>query len=213
MALMEIHTLPAGPIQTNAYLVLDREAGRAVLIDAPHGVWAGVSPALEEAGARLEALLLTHAHWDHTGDAAIIQATGVPVYAHEADRPLYENPSIQEPFSIPGIEIPVVRMDHAVAQGNQLEMAGQRIEVRHVPGHCRGNVLFHFPALSAAFVGDAIFAGSVGRTDFPGCSMAELERSIRTQIYTLPLETHLLPGHGPATTVARERATNPFVSG
>jgi glyoxylase-like metal-dependent hydrolase (beta-lactamase superfamily II) len=74
-------------------------------------------------------------------------------------------------------------------------------------------VLFHFPALKAAFVGDAIFAGSVGRTDFPGCSMTDLERSIRTQIYTLPPETRLLAGHGPATTVARERATNPFVSG
>jgi glyoxylase-like metal-dependent hydrolase (beta-lactamase superfamily II) len=210
---MEIQTLPAGPIQTNAYLVLDREAGRAVLIDAPHGVWSEVARALEEANARLEALLLTHAHWDHTGDAAVIQATGVPVYAHEADRPLLENPSIQEPFSIPGVEIPVVRMDHVIGQGDQLEIAGQHIEVRHVPGHCRGNVLFHFPALKAAFVGDAIFAGSVGRTDFPGCSMADLERSIRTQIYTLPPETRLLAGHGPATTVAREQATNPYVSG
>lgn len=213
MAVMEIHTLPSGPIQTNAYLVLNREGGRAVLIDAPHGVWEEVGPALGEAGARLEALLLTHAHWDHTGDAAIIQATGVPVYAHEDDRQLYENPGIQEPFSIPGFKIPVVRMDHSVAQGDRLKLAGQEIEVRHVPGHCRGNVLFHFPALGAAFVGDAIFAGSVGRTDFPGCSMAVLERSIRTQIYTLPPETRLLPGHGPATTVARERATNPFVLG
>lgn len=210
---MEIHTLPAGPIQTNAYLVLDRGDGRAVLIDAPHGVWEQVGPALAEAGARLEALLLTHAHWDHTGDAAIIQATGVPIYAHEDDRPLFENPNIQEPFSIPGSMIPVVRMDHPVAQGDRLKLAGQEIEVRHVPGHCRGNVLFHFPALAAAFVGDAIFAGSVGRTDFPGCSMVVLERSIRTQIYTLPLETRILPGHGPVTTVARERATNPFVSG
>jgi hydroxyacylglutathione hydrolase len=213
MARMEIHTLPAGPIQTNAYLVLDREGGRAVLIDAPHGVWDEIGPALADAGARLEALLLTHAHWDHTGDATIIQATGVPVYAHEADRPLYENPDIQEMFSIPGFAIPTVRMDHAVAQGDRLNLVGQEIEVRHVPGHCAGNVLFHFPALGAAFVGDAIFAGSVGRTDFPGCSMAVLERSIRTQIYTLPPETRLLPGHGPETTVARERATNPFVSG
>lgn len=210
---MEIHTLPAGPIQTNAYLVLDREAGRAVLIDAPHGVWEEIGPALAEAGARLEALLLTHAHWDHTGDAATIQATGVPVYAHEADRPLLENPEIQEMFSIPGYPIPTVQIDRIVAQGDKLELAGQSIEVRHVPGHCAGNVLFHLPALGVAFVGDAIFAGSVGRTDFPGCSMAVLERSIRTQIYTLPPDTRLLPGHGPATTVARERATNPFVSG
>lgn len=208
---MEIHTLPAGPIQTNAYLLLDSEAGRALLIDAPHGVWEEVGPSLAESGARLEALLLTHAHWDHTGDAPAIQATGVPVYAHEADRPLLENPAIQEMFSIPGYAIPTLRMDHTVSQGDRLTLAGLEIEVRHVPGHCAGNVLFFFPVLGAAFVGDAIFAGSVGRTDFPGCSMAELERSIRTQIYTLPPETRLLPGHGPPTTVARERATNPFV--
>lgn len=210
---MEIHTLPAGPIETNAYLVLDREAGRAVLVDAPHGVWEEVEPALAEAGAKLEALLLTHGHWDHTGDAAAIQATGVPVYGHEADRMFFENPAIQENFMIPGYELKAVRLDKPVAQGDRLELLGHAVEVRHVPGHCPGNVLFHFPALGVAFVGDAIFAGSVGRTDFPGCSMEELEHSIRTQIYTLPPETRLLPGHGPATTVARERASNPFVSG
>lgn len=210
---MEIHTLPAGPIQTNAYLLLDREGGRAVLIDAPHGVWDEVKPVLEEAGARLEALLLTHGHWDHTGDAAAIQEAGVRVYGHEADKPLFEDPRVQAIFSIPGYEIQPVKLDETVAQGSRLELAGQQIEVRHVPGHCPGNVLFHLPALGAAFVGDAIFAGSVGRTDFPGCSMDQLERSIRSQIYTLPPETRLFPGHGPATTVTRERASNPFVSG
>jgi glyoxylase-like metal-dependent hydrolase (beta-lactamase superfamily II) len=213
MGRMEIHTLPAGPIQTNAYLLLDRDAGRAILIDAPHGVWEEVGPVLAEAGAKLEALLLTHGHWDHTGDAAAIQATGVPVYGHEADRPLFENPALQEIFMIPGFTLSAVKIDKPVAQGDRLELVGHEIEVRHVPGHCPGNVLFNFPAFGTAFVGDAIFAGSVGRTDFPGCSMKELERSIRTQIYTLPPETRLFPGHGPATTVARERATNPFVSG
>ncbi len=85
--------------------------------------------------------------------------------------------------------------------------------MRHVPGHCPGNVLFYFPALKAAFVGDALFAGSVGRTDLPGGSSEVLKESIRTQIYTLPDETAVLSGHGEATTVGVEKKTNPFVRG
>jgi len=209
---MEIHTFPAGPIQTNAFLLLDREARSALLIDAPHDVLEDVDSLLKESGATLEALLLTHGHWDHTGDAGAIQARGVQVHAHEADRALFENPAVQAIFMIPGYDLAPVRIDHTVTQGQRLMLAGLEIEVRHVPGHCPGNVLFYFPALASAFVGDAIFAGSVGRTDFPGGGMAMLEKSIRSQIYTLPDETRLFPGHGPATTVARERATNPFVS-
>jgi glyoxylase-like metal-dependent hydrolase (beta-lactamase superfamily II) len=94
-----------------------------------------------------------------------------------------------------------------------LEVAGLRFEVRHVPGHAPGNVLFYNAEANAAFVGDAIFAGSVGRPDLPGGDWPQLENSIRTQIYTLPEGTVLYPGHGPVTTVARERATNRFVRG
>ena len=89
---------------------------------------------------------------------------------------------------------------------------GSDIEVRHVPGHCPGNVLFYFSDAGAAFVGDALFAGSIGRTDLPGGSFASLEKAIRTQIYTLPDETLVYPGHGPDTTVGAEKSTNPYVS-
>jgi glyoxylase-like metal-dependent hydrolase (beta-lactamase superfamily II) len=110
-----------------------------------------------------------------------------------------------------GIKVDPVAVDRWVAQGDRLTALGLEFEVRHVPGHCPGNILFQVGR--SAFVGDALFAGSVGRTDLPGGDRAELEASIRTQIYTLPDETKVYPGHGPATTVGQEKATNPHVRG
>ena len=208
---MRVHILPSGPIETNAFLVTESSRGEAVLIDAPHGVWDAVSPILEREGCQLIALLLTHGHWDHTGDAARVQGKGVPVYAHRADRPLIETPEIMTPFLIPGYDVAATRIDHFVEQGEHLKLLGHTVEVRHVPGHCPGNVLFYFPAARAAFVGDALFAGSIGRTDLPGGSFEQLATAIRTQIYTLPAETKVLPGHGPTTEVGSEMQSNPYV--
>jgi glyoxylase-like metal-dependent hydrolase (beta-lactamase superfamily II) len=106
-----------------------------------------------------------------------------------------------------------VKVDSWGAQGETFPALGTQVEVRHVPGHCPGNVLFYFAREKMAFVGDALFAGSIGRTDLPGGSLAQLARSIRSQIYTLPDDTAIFPGHGPATTVGRERLANPHVRG
>ncbi len=106
-----------------------------------------------------------------------------------------------------------IHVDHWVKQGDRFDALGTTVEVRHVPGHCPGNVLFYFAALSAAFVGDALFNGSIGRTDLPGGDFERLARAIREQIYTLPGDTAVYPGHGPKTTVADERAQNPYVAG
>lgn len=208
---VRLHVLPAGYIQTNAYLLTAADRGEALLIDAPHDVWRDVNQILTASNCRLVALLLTHGHWDHTGDAAEIQATGVPVYAHEADRALIETPEVMAPFSLPGVKLAPTRIDQLVTDGQIMELAGQSIEVRHVPGHCRGNVLFYFSALTAAFVGDALFQGGIGRYDLPGGDFDVLERSIRTRIYTLPAETIVYSGHGPETTVGVEMQSNPFV--
>jgi glyoxylase-like metal-dependent hydrolase (beta-lactamase superfamily II) len=193
--------------------VTDSEKGEAVLIDAPHDVWAKVEPLLAESKCKLVALLLTHGHWDHTGDAAKIQRTGVPVFAHEADRVLIETPEVMSVFLQPGITLEPAKIDHLVTQGQVLELMGCKIEVRHVPGHCPGNVLFYFSGEKVAFVGDALFNGSIGRFDLPGGDFPTLEKSIRTQIYTLPEETIVCPGHGGNTKVGHEMKSNPFVGG
>lgn len=210
---MEIQALPAGPIGTNAYLLTDAARGEAVLVDAPHDVWPEVQQLLRKIGCKLVALLITHGHWDHTGDAARVQRTGVPLYAHEEDRLFIETPEVMEMFAIPGLRLEAAKIDRVVQQGDTFELLGETVEVRHVPGHCPGNVLFYFQKTGAAFVGDAIFAGSIGRTDLPRGGFEMLERSIKTQIYTLPEATMLYPGHGPETDVATEKATNPYVRG
>jgi hydroxyacylglutathione hydrolase len=200
-------------LQTNAYLLTAPELGEAVLIDAPGDVWAEVAPILAKEKCRLAELWITHGHWDHMqGAAEAVAATGAKVRAHAADRMLLETPELMERLMRERLDLKPVKVDHWIAQGERLAALGAEAEVRHVPGHCPGNVLFYFSALGAAFVGDAIFAGSVGRTDLPGGDFAELERAIRAQIYTLPDTTVVFPGHGPKTTVAQERTHNPYVS-
>ena len=211
---MKLHVLPAGPIQTNAYLLTAPERGEAVLIDAPDGIWQEVEGILAAAKCRLGELWLTHGHWDHTqGGAEVVRRSGARVRAHPEDRVLIETPEVMERFMGERLNLEPIHVDHWVGQGERFEALAIGVEVRHVPGHCPGNVLFYLPALQAAFVGDALFSGSVGRTDLPGGDAALLERSIREQIYTLPPETTVFPGHGPKTTVGVERRGNPYVSG
>jgi hydroxyacylglutathione hydrolase len=210
---VNLHVLPAGPILTNAYLLTAPERGEAVLIDAPGGVWQQVEPILQQQKCRLIDLWLTHGHWDHTqGVAAVVGATGATVTAHRDDQVMIENPEVMERFLGEKLNLQPVRVDRWVGQGDRWEVLGTMVEVRHVPGHCPGNILFYFPALGAAFVGDALFQGSIGRTDLPGGSFEQLERSIREQIYSLPETTTVFPGHGPKTAVAEERTGNPYVT-
>lgn len=209
---MNIHVLPAGPIYTNAYLLTAPELREAVLIDAPDGILPLIEPILKRDDCQLRELWLTHGHWDHTqGAADVVQATGARVRAHRDDQTLIEHPETMEMFTIPGARLGAVKIDEFVAAGQRWPALGQTVEVRHVPGHCPGNVLFYFAAAKAAFVGDALFHSGVGRTDLPGGSLEVLERSIRDQIFTLPVDTVVYPGHGPETTVEAERETNPFV--
>lgn len=211
---MKLHVLPAGPIQTNAYLLTAAERKEAVLIDAPGEVWEDVARILRDEGCQLRELWITHGHWDHIqGAAEVVRRSGAQVRAHSADQILIERPEIMERFLGEELNLEPVHVDHWVSQGETFSALGLSVEVRHVPGHCPGNVLFFFPALSAAFVGDALFAGSVGRTDLPGGSHEQLTRSIREQIYSLPPATEIFPGHGPKTSVEVEKEGNPYVRG
>lgn len=208
---MKLHVLPAGSFHTNAYLLLAPERREALLIDAPEGIWSLVEPLLGKENCRLGELWLTHGHIDHTlGAAETVRRSRAKVSGHEADRKLFENPALMGEFAAGAALEPVV-VDRWVRDGERLSALGLEVEVRHVPGHCPGNVLFYFAARRAAFVGDALFQGSVGRTDIPGGDFATLERSIRERIYTLPDDTTVFPGHGGRTTIAAEKADNPFV--
>ena len=202
---VKLHVLPAGPIQTNAYLLTSAERGEAILIDAPGDVWADVAPILEAEKCKLTELWLTHGHWDHTqGGAEVVRATGAKVRGHKGDQTLYETPKVMSAFLAPGLKLEPIIVDHWVAQGDSFTALGTEIEVRHVPGHCPGNVLFYFKAGGVAFVGDALFNGSIGRTDLPMGNHEQLLAAIKAQIYTLPAET---------TTVGQEMASNPYVRG
>ncbi|MBE36913.1 MAG: MBL fold metallo-hydrolase [Opitutaceae bacterium] len=209
---MNLHVRPSGLIQTNAYLLTNPERGEAVLIDAPGEVWAKVQPILEAEKCELKELWITHGHWDHTqGAAEVVRETGARVIAHADDKMLIETPEVMNRFMEDKLKLEPVSVDQWVEQSEKLEALGAQVEVRHVPGHCPGNVLFYFSETGAAFVGDALFKASIGRTDLPGGDFEQLERAIREQIYTLPLKTIVYPGHGPVTTVKEERTNNSHV--
>ena len=208
---MQILTFQLGPLATNAYLLLPPRRKEAVLIDAPQGAFTAISPHLGD--RKLVAVLLTHGHWDHIVDAAACRGGGARVYAHSSDRLWIENPSLQATFMPPLAPIPPTRVDELLSQGQVLELAGLRVQVRHVPGHSPGNVMFYSRDLEKAFPGDVIMAGTVGRTDLPGGGWRDLEKSIKEQIYTLPPNTVLYPGHGQPTMVGAEKAGNLFVRG
>lgn len=208
---MKIHLLPSGPIQTIGYLLT--EGAEAVLVDAPGGILPKIQPLLTREGCALKELWLTHGHWDHTQDAAkVVRETGAKVRAHKDDQVLYENPAIMEERLGHKLGLEPVGIDHWMTQGDRFPALGREFSVRHVPGHCPGNILFYQAEAKSAFVGDALFKAGVGRWDLPGGDFDVLAKSIREQIYTLPDDTIVFPGHGPRTTVGAEKTGNPYVA-
>ncbi len=208
---MEIQVYSLPPIETNAYLFLNRQSGQAVLFDAPLNAWQEIEPKLKEAGCTLASVVLTHGHWDHILDVPVFNELGIPVYAHREDLDMIENPSKMAAFLVPGLSMKPGKVDHFLEEGQDFTLLGEPVEVRHVPGHCPGSLLFYFSGLKVTICGDAVFAGSIGRTDFPGCSSEQLLSSIKEKILTLPDDTTLCPGHGPTSSVGVERKTNPFL--
>jgi len=204
-----LQTLTVGPLQMNAYLVWSPATSEAILVD-PGAEPETLRAAVEATGCRLQHLLCTHGHFDHVGAAADLQRIwNLPLLCHPADEPLiHAMPQIQAAYGLPATKPP--RLASELAHRHDISFGDGSIGVYHVPGHSPGHVMFVLGG--DVLVGDCVFLGSVGRTDLPGASFAELSRSIREQIYTLPDTTRLLPGHGPPTTVGREKNTNPFVN-
>jgi glyoxylase-like metal-dependent hydrolase (beta-lactamase superfamily II) len=210
MSNIEIRTFVAPGFAENAYLVWHPGSASAVAVD-PGGDASAMADMLSSEGLWLEAILLTHAHLDHIeGVARLVRRTGAAIYLHPADAPLYQRAGVQAlQFGMHMDEPPPV--DHPLHHGQVLQAGGLTFQVRHVPGHSPGHVILYVEDAGSAFVGDVIFQNSVGRTDLPGGSFPQLIQGIRSQVFTLPDETTLYPGHGPATTVSHERATNPFL--
>jgi len=207
---IEAYELP--PIGTNCFLVSNMETSEAAVFDAPLNAAITVEKQLATRGLKLTGCYLTHAHWDHTLDGWRFNEMQVPCFGHADDRFLYEEPENMAAFSMPGLEMRPVRISQWLEDRERIELLGETVEIRHVPGHSPGSILFWFQQSQFAVSGDVVFRGGVGRTDFPGCSFEQLEASIRTSVFTLPDGTRLLPGHGPETTVGWEKENNPFVS-
>jgi glyoxylase-like metal-dependent hydrolase (beta-lactamase superfamily II) len=195
----------------NCYVVVDEQGGECAIVDP--GEEAGlILHKVRETGTKPVGIWLTHAHLDHVlGVAAVATATGVPVWLHPADRPLYEAVPDQAAWFGLGAPAAPPAPDHDFAHGDSLQVGGTRFTVRHAPGHSPGSVCLVGPG--CVIVGDVLFAGSIGRTDLPGGDFETLIGSIERELLSLPDETIVYSGHGPETTIGRERRANPFLTG
>jgi glyoxylase-like metal-dependent hydrolase (beta-lactamase superfamily II) len=212
---------PSAVTATNCWVVAPAAGEQCVVLDPGIGVGGQLDEIIAEHRLHPVAVLLTHGHFDHTFSVLpVCQARGVPAYIHPADRgqladpwsgvgmppgtPLFGNLTFAEPDDV-----------RELADRDKVALAGLDFTVRHAPGHSPGEVVFGLAGLDEAvlFSGDLLFAGSIGRVDLPGGSMAQMERSLREVILPMEDATTVHPGHGPSTTIARERASNPYLRG
>jgi hydroxyacylglutathione hydrolase len=209
MSTLDVRSFTVGPVQENSYLVrVDAAATRAVIVDP------GEEPdrllrAAEELGVQIEAILVTHCHFDHIGAVApVARATGADVYCPVIERPVLADVMSWVPPGFGPFES--YEADHTVAGGERLNLAGIDFDVIFTPGHSPGHVTYAVPG--ALLSGDVLFQGSVGRVDLPGGDWPTLERSIEGLLKAFPADTVVYPGHMGVTTLGRERDANPFLS-
>jgi glyoxylase-like metal-dependent hydrolase (beta-lactamase superfamily II) len=213
---------PSDVTATNCWVVAPAVGEQCVVIDPGIGVTGQLDEIIAENRLHPVAVLLSHGHFDHTFSVLpVCQARDVPAYIHPSDRaqladpwsgvgmppgtPLFGSLTFAEPDDV-----------RELADGDKVSLAGLNFTVRHAPGHTLGSVVFDLPDTGAEpvlFSGDVLFAGSIGRTDLPGGSMADMNRSLREVIWPMEDATQVLPGHGPVTTIAQERASNPYLQG
>ena len=207
MSTLRIQGFAAGPYGTNCYVCIDEETRRGFVVDPGMGAAPVVRKMLEENNSELEAVVLTHGHIDHIRDAAEL---GAPVYIHPADEfMLSEGIPEQSRLLFDAHTLPLPDTIHHLEDGEAITVAGETFYVRHAPGHSPGSVLVVGEEL--AFSGDVVFRGSVGRTDLDYSDEGDMVASLRGCVWELDDALTLLPGHGPVTTMAHERATNPFI--
>jgi hydroxyacylglutathione hydrolase len=206
---MEVRGFPVGPIQENTYLAWNEGSTSAFIVD-PGEEAPRLLAEIDALGLTLDAILLTHTHFDHVGAVApIAKATGAPVYVPELEKHVLADIMSYVPWDGFG-PFESWEAEETLVGGERLEIAGMDIDVIFTPGHSPGHVTF--ATGGALFSGDVLFEGSVGRTDLPGGDWSLLEKSIGTLLDDHPDETTVFPGHMGVTTLGRERATNPFLA-
>ncbi len=207
-----INALTLGPFATNAYLVADTSTGNALLID-PVDDAPAILRAAEDEGWAIKLMIATHAHLDHVlASAAIKDALGIPFLIHEECAPLLAEIPLQGAFFGLGQLPAPAQPDRLLkSESEVIKLDGVRLRSLYTPGHAPGHLSFYMPRERVLFSGDSLFAGSIGRTDLPGGDHDLLMRSIVTQLMPLDDDVRVLPGHMGATTIGRERRTNPFL--
>jgi glyoxylase-like metal-dependent hydrolase (beta-lactamase superfamily II) len=208
---VDVRSFTVGPVAENAY-ILRRDGSDHGLVVDPGDEAERILGAAEALGVTIEAILITHCHFDHVGAVApVAEATGAPVYCPEIEVGVLADIMSFVPW--PGIgPYESYNADEKVRGGERLELAGLDIDVVFTPGHSPGHVTYAIPDEAALFSGDVLFQGSVGRTDLPGGDWATLAESIRSLLDAYPDETTVYPGHMGITTLGAERASNPFLA-
>jgi len=201
--------IPVTPFQQNCVLIWDEATKHGVVVD-PGGDAERIQEAIQQAGVQVQRILLTHGHLDHAGAASeLAQALGVPIEGpHRADAFLLDG--LPEQGAKYGMACQAVAPDRWLEDGESVEIAGQDFAVLHCPGHTPGHVVFVSVALGIALVGDVLFQGSVGRTDFPYGDPDALIAAIRGKLFPLGDDIQFICGHGPGSTFGEERRTNPY---
>ena len=207
---MKVHAFTVGPLQSNSYLLADEVTREAALFD-PGMESEPVADVLARERLTVTAIINTHGHFDHVfGNAYFKAKTGAPLLMHRADLDLVKR--LEEQSLYFGFRAtPSPPPDRFLEEGDEVRVGGIRLRVLHTPGHSPGGICLVTDG--TAFVGDTLFAGSIGRTDLPGGSAETLLTSVREKLLTLPDDTVIYPGHGPATTIGHERRHNPFLTG
>jgi glyoxylase-like metal-dependent hydrolase (beta-lactamase superfamily II) len=209
--MIDVRMFTVGPVQENCFIVREKDSGTALIVD-PGEEADRLLKAVDELGIdKVEAILVTHTHFDHVGAVApVARATGAPVYCPELEREVLAN--IMDYVPWPGFgPFESYEADHTVAGGETLELAGMKLDVLFTPGHSPGHVTYAIRDERALFSGDVLFQGSVGRVDLPGGDWPTLLSSIQSLVDEFEPETVVYPGHMGITTLERERATNPFL--
>lgn len=208
---MHIDYLILGGYQTNCYILRNDDSAKDCLIIDP-GLEAGeLLDFLDEQKLNPVAVVLTHGHIDHIAGVAALRSRfpEIKVYIHNLDAGMLTEPNTNL-SAMAGAAFVTEAEDVSLQEGDIIDLAGVKLLVLHTPGHTPGGISLYSKEDGIAFVGDTLFADSIGRTDFPGGSMSQLLDGVREKLFTLPEETQVYPGHGPATTIAAEKAHNPF---